>query len=748
MNENLCFNRNFEFTERKREIVKNNGVIDQEFVRKFALIVNLLNNSQNYRDQNLDLYNQVQNEAERDLNQLTHPLYNCHSQYSEIVPVTQERPNSNHLESSNYIEFMNQNNSASTIDEINNQNYMSLETLKGKMSQEINYEDRMKSKREGSDLKWQDGKVSIKKGKVKVSCNYAFTPTRSSLRVRCIYCRKIYFSVKGFINHRGKCSHFKISQNNIIENSQINTNNPTNMFNFVNNIQIDKSEPNLQNRPIFNYGLNTQQTESSQQNTQLNCFKINKLNNNDNIFSLNNIFPNKTNMEEVNKVNTQTSKNNVYRDQNAEINVENSNKLINKTSNSFSGNSKKENGLDKTNSSSEGNDFENFKLHLYAAISCLPRELLVKIIKKKNPRLLGSLNEEQKIERDELIQVIFSGITSKKNLDTLSEAKISCEEERIVDNFDDSCVEGISDSVENKKFENSNTSTKDGIYDDIFLSNIPTFFRHSFPKNQEIKCYTCKNTNEEKMIMCENCGYTYHKSCQSNSVEHKKNDWFCDHCVEYGNNLILGSKFQIGELVWTNYKGVTWPGQIIGKTSQKFELVLFHIEKKLERNLSEIQTWTEGLSNIDGFASKGAFIRETQFAVMHWQSVYKGLKYYTNSLRSKPRRLPSINNNTRKQNLSKEKKRKVYCQNKSPLAETENLVDHPLPLEIKENENKEKRISDNIQENSNSNLKYENINLNNELIEGKMCEKLTENEFNQFPKTRIKRVICPDIFDC
>ncbi|KAK6587618.1 PHD finger containing [Cryptosporidium xiaoi] len=712
----------------------------------------MLNNSKNYKDSNTDLNTQVQNEVERDLNQIAYPLYHGHSQYSEILPITQERPINNQLESLNSIEFLNQNNSASTIDEIHNQNYISLEALKGKMSQEINYEEKIKSKKD-SNLKWQDGKVSIKKGKVKVSCNYAFTPTRSSLRVRCIYCRKIYSSVKGFINHRGKCSHFKMPQNNILDYSQMNPNYPANMFNFFNVTQLDKPDLNLQNRSIFNNGLNTQQTENSQQNTQLNCLEIKKFMDNVNPFPINNIFCNKNTLDEVNSVNTLSNKNNTYQDKNVETDIENNTQYKSKFSgeefHSFDSNSPKNSGLNQINSNNKSNNFENFKLHLYAAISCLPIELLVKIIQRRNPRLMGTLNgREQKIERDKMIDIIFSEITSKKNIDTSNKIDLSCEKEEKT-NLDDSNGSNVEDnsySSVDENLESNTTAANNEIYDDIFLLNIPTFFRHSFPKNQEIKCYICKSTNKDSILMCENCGYTYHKKCQNNPIEHKKNDWFCDHCVEYGNNLILGSKFQVGELVWTNYKGVTWPGQIIGIINQKFELILFHIEKKLERNSNEIQTWAEGLSNIDGLACKGAFIRETQFAVMHWQSVYKGLKYYTNSLRSKPRRLPSISSKNCKQNKTGKKRKGVCCENVSSSVP---VVNHPLPLSIKDDYEADKHISDNIQENSRHGLKNENTSFDNDVTEENMNKKLTkESEYNKFSQTQLGRTIYSDISDC
>ncbi|XP_665199.1 hypothetical protein [Cryptosporidium hominis TU502] len=184
------------------------------------------------------------------------------------------------------------------------------------------------------------------------------------------------------------------------------------------------------------------------------------------------------------------------------------------------------------------------------------------------------------------------------------------------------------------------------------------------------------------MNMCVNCGYIYHLTCQSQANKITKNDWFCDYCKTHGNKLKPGSKFQIGELVWVNYKCTFWPAQIIEFSKEQFEVFIFHIEKRIEKSSNEILPWSKGIISIDGLASKGTFVRESTSSIMHWQSVYKAIKYYLNSLRSKQRRLPQIKKKNSSNEFKIDKKKKKIDIMVSNNSNSETRVFHPIPSEI------------------------------------------------------------------
>lgn len=602
---------------------------------------------------------------------------------------TQEKTNVNLLEKSNgSIDYNNHNNTVSTADEIGSQNCISLEALKGKMSQDLGFDLDIKNKPKNnvSDLNWQEGKVYIKKGKVKVECNYALTPTKSSLRVKCKYCKKIYSSVKGFINHRGRCIHYKLVQNTQYENNSQNYINSS-KCSILNNV-----EKSLQNNQTLNSSVNTQYTENSQYNTKIGS-GIQYINDDTTLFNYN--FDSRFAVEE--------------REMNDELSVPNLTRKIKggnvrhaepdhvDSNPSQLQEQKKSNHKIENISTHDKMDFESFKMHLYAAISCLPKYILTKILRKRKSNSSTAIDEkhEQSITKEELIDMIFSGIWSKV-LENNSELKNQANKELVeANNYETNKLQSNHKekpelNLESIKSENHNNSNY-SINDDSFQLNIPVFFRHTLPKDSEWKCYICKvpKNGKENMNMCINCGYIYHMSCQSQVNKITKNDWFCDFCKTHGNRLKPGSKFQIGELVWVNYKGTIWPAQIMDYSKEQFEVIIFHIEKRMEKGSNELLSWSKGIISMDGLASKGVFVRESATSIMHWQSVYKAIKYYMNSLRSKQRRQPQINSKTRKfdntsgfrANNQKKKKIDTIELNSS---NSEIQVFHPLPNEINE----------------------------------------------------------------
>lgn len=617
------------------------------------MFINILKKSQNNKEITTDIHTLTLNEFEKDFT--GNSMFQGYTQTSDLIFNTQEKINASILEKmNNSSDYNNQNNTTSPVNELVNQNCISLEALKGKMSQDLAFDSdfKNKSKNSNSDLIWQEGKVSIKKGKIKVECNYAFTPNKSSLRVRCIYCKKIYFSVKGFINHRGRCVYYKIFQNTRYESSSQNFKNDSNKYSILN--ALEKSFFNG-NQQLINTLVNTQNIENSQYNAKINS-GLQSLTNEDTIlFNCN--FDNKFSFEDKEIQNNLSTKNLTRKVIDGNFHVFESDKHFNSNSSQFELNKKLNSKIENKNLYHDKFDIENFKMYLYAAISCLPKYLVVKILKRRNHDTSVVIDEkfEQNITKEELIDMIFFGIEPKilkSNPELKNEANKELIEsnEYLLNKFQSKKTEIIELELESIKSENGNTINSI-LNDESFQSNIPVFFRHSLPKDSEWKCYICKalKNGKESMNMCVNCGYVYHLICQNQTNKMTRNDWFCDHCKAYGNKLKSGSKFQIGELVWVNYKGTFWPAQIMEFSKEQFELVIFHIEKRIEKGSNDILSWSKGITLIDGLASKGTFVRESVSSIMHWQSVYKAIKYYMNSLRSKQRRLPQINN---KKNIS------------------------------------------------------------------------------------------------
>lgn len=598
--------------------------------------------------------------------------------------------NVNLLEKSNSSnDYNNHNNTVSTADEIGSQNCISLEALKGKMSQDLGFDLDINNKPKNniSDLNWQEGKVSIKKGKVKVECNYAFTPTKSSLRVKCIYCKKIYSSVKGFINHRGRCIHYKSTQNRQYESNSQNYN-ISNKCSILNNI-----EKSFQNNHTLNSSLNTQYTENSQYNTKISS-GVQYINDDATLFNYK--FDSRFAVEDREANDDLSTLSLIRKVKDGNVRHTESDHLDSNSS-QLQEQKKSISKIENTRIQSDKMDFESFKMHLYAAISCLPKYLLTKILEKRKSDSSTVIDKkhEQGFTKEELIDMIFAGILSRV-VGNNSELKNQTNEQLVEsDKYEKDKLKGNNTekqelSIESIKSEN-HTNSNYNLNDESFQSNVPVFFRHLLPKDSEYKCYICKapRNGKESMNMCVNCGYVYHMSCQSQANKVIKNDWFCDFCKTHGNRLKPGSKFQIGELVWVNYKGTIWPAQITGFSKEQFEVIIFHIEKRMEKGSNELLSWSKGIISIDGLASKGVFVRESASSVMHWQSVYKGIKYYMGSLRSKQRRLPQTNSKTRKFDnvsgfkLNDQKKKKIEIRELNS-SNSELQVFHPLPNEINE----------------------------------------------------------------
>ncbi|EAK88427.1 PHD finger containing protein [Cryptosporidium parvum Iowa II] len=641
------------------------------------MFINILNTSQNNKETVADI--RTINEVEKDF--LGNSIFQGCTQTSDYIFNTQEKFNSNLLEKANNSnDYNNHNNSASPVDELGNQNCISLEALKGKMSQDVTFDSDFKNKSKNNlDLNWQEGKVSIKKGKIKVECNYAFTPTKSSLRVRCIYCKKIYFSVKGFISHRGRCIYYKAFQNTQYESISQNCKN-SNSNKYLSN----SKEKSLQNNQILNSLVDTQYTENSQYNSKINSGFQSSTNEDTTLFNYNSDNRFHFDDKEMDHLSTYNTLRKVINGNNHIFELEKSSNLnSNKSESSKNSNGKIEN----TSFYNDKIDVENFKMYLYAAISCLPKYIVAKILKRRNPGISISIDEKSEdITKEELIDMIFAGIGQKvlqNNSDLKGETNEKLlEQKNLLNNLRCDKTEKIELELESIKSESN--SINNDIKDENFQLNIPVFFRHSLPKDSEWKCYICKvpRNGKESMNMCVNCGYIYHLTCQSQANKITKNDWFCDYCKAHGNKLKPGSKFQIGELVWVNYKCTFWPAQIMEFSKEQFEVFIFHIEKRIEKSSNEILPWSKGIISIDGLASKGTFVRESTSSIMHWQSVYKAIKYYLNSLRSKQRRLPQI----KKKNSSnefkidnKKKKTDVMVSNNS---NSETRVFHPIPSGI------------------------------------------------------------------
>ncbi|OII74610.1 PHD finger domain-containing protein [Cryptosporidium ubiquitum] len=649
------------------------------------MFINILSTSQNNKEVVTDTHNRTLNEAEKDF--IGHSIFQGYTQTSDLIFNTQEKINANLIEKTSNPNDYNQNNNSSPVDELGNQNCISLEALKGKMSQDVAFDSDFKNKSKNNlDLNWQEGKVSIKKGKIKVECNYAFTPTKSSLRVRCIYCKKIYFSVKGFINHRGRCIYYKTFQNTQYENNSQNCKSNSNKYSLLN--PIEKSFMN-NNQQILNSLVSTQQTENSQYNAKTNSSLQSTTNEDAILFNYN--FDNKFSFEDKEIQDNLNTKNLLSKATNGNFHIIDSDKNVNSNSSQFELNKKLNSKIENRSLYRDKVDIENFKMYLYAAISCLPKYLVAKILKKINPdaSVVIDENSEQNITKEELIDILFLGMepTVVKNS---SELKSQTNEEPIESNkcllnkLQSNKTEKIELELESIKPEKQNNN--EVLKDESFQSNIPVFFRHSLPKDSEWKCYICKAQREgkESMNMCVNCGYVYHLICQNQINRTTKNDWFCDYCKTYGNKLKPGSKFQIGELVWVNYKGTFWPAQIMEFSKEQFEAFIFHIEKRVEKSSNEILSWSKGITSIDGLASKGTFVRESVSSVMHWQSVYKAIKYYTSSLRSKQRRLPQINSKKNKSPgfmMDDIRKKKIGNQALDD-SNSETQVFHPIPNRI------------------------------------------------------------------
>ncbi|KAH8584656.1 PHD finger containing [Cryptosporidium sp. chipmunk genotype I] len=646
------------------------------------MFINILNTSQNNKEVVADI--RTQNEVEKDF--MGNSIFQGCTQTSDFIFNTQEKFNSNLLEKiNNSNDYNNQNNTASPANDLGNQNCISLEALKGKMSQDIAFESDLKNRsKHNSDLNWQEGKVSIKKGKIKVECNYAFTPTKSSLRVRCKYCKKIYFSVKGFISHRGRCIYYKTFQNTQYEsNSQNYKNNNSNKYLLTNK---EKSFQN--NNQILNSLVNTQHTENSQYNANINYCLQNATNEDPMLFNYNS--DNRLFLEDR-EIDNSITKNLLRKANNGNFHIFELDKTANLNSSQSEQNKKLNSNMENTSFCHDKKNVENFKMYLYAAISCLPKYLITKILKKRNLEVSIAIDEKSDdITKEELIEMIFAGIGKKvvkNNSELKSETneKLLEQNKSLLDNLLSSKTEKLEldlDSIKPK----SNTINSDIINDENFQLNIPVFFRHSLPKDSEWKCFICKapRNGKESMNMCVNCGYLYHLTCQNQVNKNTKSDWFCDYCKTHGNKLKPGSKFQIGELVWVNYKGTFWPAQVMDFSKQQFEVFIFHIEKRIEKNSNEILSWSKGIKSIDGLASKGTFVRESVSSIMHWQSVYKAIKYYVNSLRSKQRRLPQINKKKNsslgfKMDDTKKKKIDNITLNDS---NSDTQVFHPIPNEI------------------------------------------------------------------
>ncbi|CUV04111.1 unnamed protein product [Cryptosporidium hominis] len=641
------------------------------------MFINILNTSQNNKETVADI--RTINEVEKDF--LGNSIFQGCTQTSDYIFNTQEKFNSNLLEKGNNSnDYNNHNNSASPVDELGNQNCISLEALKGKMSQDVTFDSDFKNKSKNNlDLNWQEGKVSIKKGKIKVECNYAFTPTKSSLRVRCIYCKKIYFSVKGFISHRGRCIYYKAFQNTQYESISQNCKN-SNSNKYLSN----SKEKSLQNNQILNSLVDTQYTDNSQYNSKINSGFQSSTNEDTILFNYNS--DNRFHFEdkEMDHLSTYNTLRKAINGNNHIFELDKSSNLnSNKSESSKNSNGKIEN----TSFYNDKIDVENFKMYLYAAISCLPRYLVAKILKKRNPGISISINEKSEdITKEELIDMIFAGIGQKvlqNNSDLKGETNEKLlEQKNFLNNLRYDKTEKIELELESIKSESN--SINNNIKDENFQLNIPVFFRHSLPKDSEWKCYICKapRNGKESMNMCVNCGYIYHLTCQSQANKITKNDWFCDYCKTHGNKLKPGSKFQIGELVWVNYKCTFWPAQIIEFSKEQFEVFIFHIEKRIEKSSNEILPWSKGIISIDGLASKGTFVRESTSSIMHWQSVYKAIKYYLNSLRSKQRRLPQIKKKNSSNEFKIDKKKKKIDIMVSNNSNSETRVFHPIPSEI------------------------------------------------------------------
>ncbi|KAL3129871.1 hypothetical protein ChUKH1_18225 [Cryptosporidium hominis] len=641
------------------------------------MFINILNTSQNNKETVADI--RTINEVEKDF--LGNSIFQGCTQTSDYIFNTQEKFNSNLLEKGNNSnDYNNHNNSASPVDELGNQNCISLEALKGKMSQDVTFDSDFKNKSKNNlDLNWQEGKVSIKKGKIKVECNYAFTPTKSSLRVRCIYCKKIYFSVKGFISHRGRCIYYKAFQNTQYESISQNCKN-SNSNKYLSN----SKEKSLQNNQILNSLVDTQYTDNSQYNSKINSGFQSSTNEDTILFNYNS--DNRFHFEdkEMDHLSTYNTLRKAINGNNHIFELDKSSNLnSNKSESSKNSNGKIEN----TSFYNDKIDVENFKMYLYAAISCLPRYLVAKILKKRNPGISISIDEKSEdITKEELIDMIFAGIGQKvlqNNSDLKGETNEKLlEQKNFLNNLRYDKTEKIELELESIKSESN--SINNNIKDENFQLNIPVFFRHSLPKDSEWKCYICKapRNGKESMNMCVNCGYIYHLTCQSQANKITKNDWFCDYCKTHGNKLKPGSKFQIGELVWVNYKCTFWPAQIIEFSKEQFEVFIFHIEKRIEKSSNEILPWSKGIISIDGLASKGTFVRESTSSIMHWQSVYKAIKYYLNSLRSKQRRLPQIKKKNSSNEFKIDKKKKKIDIMVSNNSNSETRVFHPIPSEI------------------------------------------------------------------
>ncbi|TRY53269.1 PHD finger containing protein [Cryptosporidium tyzzeri] len=641
------------------------------------MFINILNTSQNNKETVADI--RTINEVEKDF--LGNSIFQGCTQTSDYIFNTQEKFNSNLLEKANNSnDYNNHNNSASPVDELGNQNCISLEALKGKMSQDVTLDSDFKNKSKNNlDLNWQEGKVSIKKGKIKVECNYAFTPTKSSLRVRCIYCKKIYFSVKGFISHRGRCIYYKAFQNTQYESTSQNCKN-SNSNKYLSN----SKEKSLQNNQILNSLVDTQYTDNSQYNSKINSGFQSSTNEDTILFNYNS--DNRFHFEdkEMDHLSTYNTLRKAINGNNHIFELDKSSNLnSNKSESSKNSNGKIEN----TSFYNDKIDVGNFKMYLYAAISCLPRHIVAKILKKRNPGISISIDEKSEdITKEELIDMIFAGIGERvlqNNSDLKGETNEKLlEQKNLLNNLRYDKTEKIELELESIKSESN--SINNNIKDENFQLNIPVFFRHSLPKDSEWKCYICKvpRNGKEIMNMCVNCGYIYHLTCQSQANKITKNDWFCDYCKAHGNKLKPGSKFQIGELVWVNYKCTFWPAQIMEFSKEQFEVFIFHIEKRIEKSSNEILPWSKGIISIDGLASKGTFVRESTSSIMHWQSVYKAIKYYLNSLRSKQRRLPQIKKKNSSNEFKIDKKKKKIDVMVSKNSNFETRVFHPIPSEI------------------------------------------------------------------
>ncbi|KAJ1605564.1 PHD finger containing protein [Cryptosporidium canis] len=677
------------------------------------MFINILNTSQNNKEIITDTQTRVLNDVDKDFT--GNSLFQGFSQASDFIFNTQENVNTSLVEKQNGINDCNiQGNHVNTSDELGIQNYISLEAFKGKMSQDLGFdlEVKNKSKNNQSDLNWQEGKVSIKKGKVKVECNYAFTPTKSSLRVRCIYCKKIYSSVKGFINHRGRCIYYKSYQHSSTEYNSQSCNN-SNKYSLLNS-----TEKLLQSNQTFNSSVNTQHTDNSQYNT--------KINSGIQCTSDDNHFLNYSIDKRLNSEDRETS---AYMSvQNISIRANDENSRSSEPNNVYKDSSsyreEKGQNINKSSIYSGSMGFDGFRMHMYAAISCLPKYILTKILRKRKLNPISVLDEthEQHITKEELVDIVFSGFCPKV-IENNSELKnetnkgLSRQNKHEMNKTKLSQTENSDLNPETINSENQ-MNMSFSTMDESFQSNIPVYFRHSLPKDSDWRCYICKapKNGKESMNMCVNCGYVYHNSCQSQTDKVTKHDWFCDFCKTHGSGLKLGSKFQIGELVWVNYKGTIWPGQIINFSKEMFEVIIFHIDKRVEKGSSELLPWSKGITSIDGLASKGIFVRETESSITHWQAVYKAIKYYMISLRSKQRRLPQINNKAKKCIISGLKpyvKTKKKTNDRVPdhkMIETN--VFHPLPSEIsKEFEygydeiaNQNALSENNVQNNSNGYL--------------------------------------------